>query len=419
MPILDLGPTYVDDSGVAKVSPHAIRLPNPPQLDIPPMQAPQGIAGLSPIPQGPGPMPANTPRYSIPSDMQRDIAMHPLNPADYEPHGARRVLNHIAGALLGAGQGLHGQPITGFQGLQDRGYNRAEAMRQSELKSLDPAVKFEEAQTRERGESERAAATLSSADVLRKSTESHQRAVEDEARKREEEIERRDLETEKARQENEARLAKQQELNEALRKQRDKNEQRRLDETESRDKQRLSLEARRLQLEADRLNKQAGDKGTWTVEKDDQGKTFLFNNKTRETAEAPSGGINRPADYEKGKGPKQAIQYATDYLASGIHTGPGDEALLEKFFELAKPSSGFRMTQPQMAMLQTARSWKEGIEARLRHAATGVWFSDLQRKQIADTMKALSAATPGQGSSSTAPSNENIKINHRRPVDGQ
>ena len=45
----------------------------------------------------------------------------------------------------------------------------------------------------------------------------------------------------------------------------------------------------------------------------------------------------------------EPIEGATSGYASGLHlknactfTGPGDEALQEKFFELAKPSAGFR-----------------------------------------------------------------------------
>jgi hypothetical protein len=86
------------------------------------------------------------------------------------------------------------------------------------------------------------------------------------------------------------------------------------------------------------------------------------------------------------------MQDADDYLTNGSFTGAGDEALQEKFFELAKPSVGFRMTAPQMQMLQDSRSWMGSIEAHMRHATTGTWFSDDQRKQIVQTMKQLGEA---------------------------
>lgn len=89
------------------------------------------------------------------------------------------------------------------------------------------------------------------------------------------------------------------------------------------------------------------------------------------------------------KAGKDALQYADDYMKLGAFTGPGDEALMEKFFELAKPSSGFRMTQAQIDMLKNAQGWMNSLEAKARHAITGTWFSDDQRAQIAGTMKML------------------------------
>jgi len=89
-----------------------------------------------------------------------------------------------------------------------------------------------------------------------------------------------------------------------------------------------------------------------------------------------------------------AKQYADDYMASGKFTGAGDEALLEKYFELAKPSSGFRMTQPQLEMLQHARDVMGSLEAKAKHMFTpeAPYFSDTQRKQIVETMSSLQKA---------------------------
>jgi len=92
-----------------------------------------------------------------------------------------------------------------------------------------------------------------------------------------------------------------------------------------------------------------------------------------------------------GKAGEDALNYAKDYMKGGKFTGPGDEALMEKYFELAKPSSGFRMTQAQIEMLQKARDLMGGFEAKAKHLFTpeAPYFSDTQRKQITETMSAL------------------------------
>jgi len=147
------------------------------------------------------------------------------------------------------------------------------------------------------------------------------------------------------------------------------------------------------------------NQGTWTLDEDPTtGKPVLFNSKTGETKAAPAGVAKAGtfAKEEAGKAPaKQAIEYADSYK-SGIHTGPGDEALMEKFFELAKPSTGFRMSQPQIDMLKNARSWAGSLEGHLRHATTGTWFSDEQRDQIVGTMHDLAKAKGLEGDSQGA-----------------
>ena len=140
------------------------------------------------------------------------------------------------------------------------------------------------------------------------------------------------------------------------------------------------------------------NQGSWQLDEDAQGHPVLFNPKTGETKAAP--GIQKTgtaakatAAEEKEMGPSRgALEYAHSYLQNGVHTGAGDEALQEKFFELAKPTTGFRMTQPQMNMLAQSRSWMNGLEAHMRHATTGTWFSDEQRQQIVKTMEELAAA---------------------------
>ncbi len=153
--------------------------------------------------------------------------------------------------------------------------------------------------------------------------------------------------------------------------------------------------------------------GTWSLDEDKDGNPTLFNSKTGETKSAPdiqkSGTaakaqaaldkVNQPVD--------AAMNYANDYLSNGRFTGSGDQALQEKFFELAKPSVGFRMTQPQIDLLQNSRSWMNSAAAHLRHATKGTWFSDDQRREIIQTMKDLAAAKKksGPGASGTSSAN--------------
>jgi hypothetical protein len=153
--------------------------------------------------------------------------------------------------------------------------------------------------------------------------------------------------------------------------------------------------------------------GTWALDEDKDGKPVLFNSKTGETKEAPAGiakagtFAKNQAAFDKVNGPVDAaMEYANTYLQNPKHTGSGDEALQEKFFELAKPSVGFRMTQPQIDLLQNSRSWMNSAEAHIRHATTGTWFSDDQRKEIVQTMKDLAAAKKKSGGAQAVPSSQ-------------
>lgn len=142
----------------------------------------------------------------------------------------------------------------------------------------------------------------------------------------------------------------------------------------------------------------SADVGTWSIQEDSEGKPVMFNSKT--AVVRPVDGLQKTgtaakaaAALEKEVGPaRDAVKYGQGYLQNGVFTGSGDEALQEKFFELAKPSTGFRMTKAQMDMLQQSRGWMEGIGAKVRHATSGTWFSDEQRQQIVKTMEDLAAA---------------------------
>jgi hypothetical protein len=88
-------------------------------------------------------------------------------------------------------------------------------------------------------------------------------------------------------------------------------------------------------------------------------------------------------------GANAAINYANTYLSGGKFTGAGDEALQDQYFEMAKPSSGFRMNQSQIDQLHSMTSWMGSAEGAAYHAATGTWFNPEQRQQIVQTMNDL------------------------------
>ena len=150
------------------------------------------------------------------------------------------------------------------------------------------------------------------------------------------------------------------------------------------------------------------NQGSWALEEDQSGKPVLFNAKTGETRAAPPG-MQKPgtaakatAAEEKLHGPgRDALEYADTYMKTGAFSGPGDEALMEKFFELAKPSTGFRMSQPQIDMLKNARSWMSSVKGRAYHAINGTWFPPDQRNEIVSTMRLLNQSK-GSGQPATS-----------------
>jgi len=113
-----------------------------------------------------------------------------------------------------------------------------------------------------------------------------------------------------------------------------------------------------------------------------------------------------------------ALQYANDYMSTKQFTGPGDEALMEKFFELAKPSSGFRMTQAQIEMLQHARDLMGSLEAKAKHlfSPDSPWFSDTQRKQIVTTMNNLAKSREEVKPGSTKETKGSAKADQKDPL---
>lgn len=71
---------------------------------------------------------------------------------------------------------------------------------------------------------------------------------------------------------------------------------------------------------------------------------------------AQQAGSANAADAKATKSAQQTLKFGQDYLSGGRFTGSGDEALMEGYFDLVKPSSGFRMTQQQMDMLLDRKS---------------------------------------------------------------
>jgi hypothetical protein len=112
-----------------------------------------------------------------------------------------------------------------------------------------------------------------------------------------------------------------------------------------------------------------------------------------------------------------SVKFAQDYLDNGMFTGPKDEALQEKFFDLARPEKGFRMTDAQIQMLRNSRSWMGSLEGKARHALTGTWFSDTQRGQIVSAMNDIYKANQGGGETRPRPSNvpSNYQYNAKGP----
>ena len=155
-----------------------------------------------------------------------------------------------------------------------------------------------------------------------------------------------------------------------------------------------ATEQARIADETRRNRDRQADAGTWQFAEKD-GKSVLLNSKTGQIKSADglekSGTeAKQQALYEKNIAPvKSAMEYANNYAQNGVFTGPGDEALQEQFFSMAKPSSGFRMTKPQIDMLQESRNWMNSAEAKALHAKTGQWFTPEQRNQIVGTMNAL------------------------------
>jgi hypothetical protein len=65
-------------------------------------------------------------------------------------------------------------------------------------------------------------------------------------------------------------------------------------------------------------------------------------------------------------------------------TGPGDVELMFAFVTATKPAAGFRFTNTEMNLIQTARGWAQGAQARIQGGYSGILFSPSQRRFMAD-----------------------------------
>lgn len=141
-----------------------------------------------------------------------------------------------------------------------------------------------------------------------------------------------------------------------------------------------------------RFERSQANQGTWSVAEGANGEPQLFNSKTGQMREAP-GGLHKSGYYAKQIAPLEAADLnIKDYLGNGVFDGAGDLALQHEFFTATQPSTGFRMTKVQQDILQDSQSWVNSIKGKAHHLTTGTWFSDEQRKQIANAaQQAISA----------------------------
>lgn len=166
----------------------------------------------------------------------------------------------------------------------------------------------------------------------------------------------------------------------------------RVSEQERRDDERMKMFSEsqaRLERQHDRSQ---ANQGTWSVVEDETGKPTLFNSKTGEQKDAPAG-MHKSGYFAKQIAPLEAADLnIKQYVDNGVFTGPDDLALQHEFFTATQPSTGFRMTKVQQDILADSQNWINSIKGKIHHATTGTWFSDEQRRQIANAAQQAIAA---------------------------
>ena len=151
--------------------------------------------------------------------------------------------------------------------------------------------------------------------------------------------------------------------------------------------------------------------GSWSVVEGEDGKTQLLNSKSGEMKDAP-GGLHKSGYYVKNIAPLEAASLNIDqYMDPKTeHNGPGDISLQHEFFTATQPAAGFRMTKAQQDILQNAQDYLNSFKAKYNHFKTGSYFSDEQRKQIADTAKqAISAKKKALSGAAGGPATDNLR----------
>ncbi len=130
-----------------------------------------------------------------------------------------------------------------------------------------------------------------------------------------------------------------------------------------------------------------GESGTWALQEGPDGKPLLFNSKTGQTKPAPEGLVPR-GTAAKDQPTKDALVYAENYMKRGQFTGPGDLALMDQFYQAAKPK---RMNEKQNQLLLESQSMVESAKQSIARKFTpnAPYFDDTQRANIVQTMRDL------------------------------
>lgn len=173
--------------------------------------------------------------------------------------------------------------------------------------------------------------------------------------------------------------------------------------------------------EANRKQPKPGvEPGTWTLQEDDTGKPILFNSKTGQTRPAPQN-LQPRGTAAKDQPVKDALAYAENYMKGGNFTGPGDLALMDQFYQAAKPK---RMNEKQNQLLLESQSFIESAKQGImrKFSPNAPYFDDTQRQNIVQTMRDLAKSqtkeTGGGSSQQAVRVQQNSKGKFRYSTDG-
>jgi hypothetical protein len=144
------------------------------------------------------------------------------------------------------------------------------------------------------------------------------------------------------------------------------------------------------------------EQGTWQPFEDPNTGAPLERNSVSGAVRTPQQGVARLGTFDKRMAAHQkefgsavdSLNFANDYVTAGTPSGTSDEALMDKYFDLTKPSTGFRMTKPQQDMLKQAQDAKDSIVSSAKHylAPNAPYFSPTLRNNIVQTMNEIGKA---------------------------